>query len=84
MELKYLDKVRVTKGFYEGLTGIVTDSHHFLHIGTKYRFEAIKFYGSLQKEIDAWIHEDSLEKIEGGEGWKFGLKLYLHIQFIVL
>lgn len=68
MELKYMDKVRVTKGFYEGLEGIVTDRGCVPHIGTQYyvEMEAVQ-NGLCVKTPSAWIDETRLEKIEGEE-----------------
>ena len=65
MELKYLDRVRVTKGFYEGLEGEVTDERHA-------DLELFKYYVEMNTVQNAcfirspkdWILEDCLEKIE--------------------
>lgn len=69
MELKYLDKVRITKGFYEGLEGCVHDERHRLMEG----FNTRKIYkvslkmndGNVFYEIMKWINEEDFEKIEG-------------------
>lgn len=65
MELKYLDKVRITKGFYEGLEGVVTERSHMRHIGTRYYVEMEEMLNKCCIKIPKhWILENCLEKIE--------------------
>lgn len=63
MELKYRDYVKVTGGFYEGLTGFVTESH--IKIGdNRYYVEMWVVKITLDYRPKAWINESYLEKIE--------------------
>ena len=66
MELKYIDRVRVTKGFYEGLEGVVTDREYRPHIGIRYYVEMTSMQdGYCVKTPSDWISDTRLEKIEG-------------------
>ncbi len=65
IEIKYMDKVRVTKGFYEGLEGYVTKERNEIVCGS---FSSNKkYFVSLNVEggYNDWVREDCLEKIEG-------------------
>lgn len=59
MELKYGNRVKVTKGFYEGMIGRVKDYYM-----ESYYFETnvVTSYGSSEM-INVWIKQDELEKI---------------------
>lgn len=63
MEFKYMDKVRVTKGFYEGLVGFVTNRKCIPR--AQYYVEMYRIAYGFAKEPHEWIFEEDLEKIEG-------------------
>lgn len=71
MELKYMDKVKITKGFYSGLEGCVHDERDRLSegfsTGKRYRVALEMNDETISYEITKWINEDCLEKIKEGK-----------------
>ena len=55
MELKYLDKVKVIGGFYEGQEGVVESQTNLYEYG-------VIIHKGHGRETTVLIHEDNLEK----------------------
>ena len=63
MELKYRDYVKVTGGFYEGLSGYVTESDTN-NRDNRYYVEMVSVKNTDNYYPKDWIRESYLEKIE--------------------
>lgn len=74
MELKYMDKVKIMSGFYEGIIGHVTEidrklDGNYIPTYNKYLFKGKKL---IEDNIDyveftTWIAENNLELVKDGK-----------------
>lgn len=74
-KLLYRNQVRITQGFYKGLEGIVTDISECYDTSkyyTKYYVEMTTLKNNVIYTHNAWILEDSLEKLEYHNGMNNG------------
>lgn len=64
MKLKYKDSVKVTQGFYEGMSGVVIDQHRYPG-GTTYKvrlFDSSLYIGLPPSYVEVWVNSANLEK----------------------
>ena len=64
MKFKFGDKVRIKKGFFKGITGVVLDCKKCVSNNRKYWFDGQKLISTHQLErVETWIKEADLERI---------------------
>jgi len=63
MKFQYYDRVKVSSGFYKGITGYIIDKIEVGFLISSYKFlvQLDKCYEDLGRRSTRWIHEKDLQ-----------------------